>query len=363
MKRCWIHIGMHKTGTTSVQRGLAKIKKPGNWKLLKVGGSPNMGKALHAMFATDAHKFHWFVKEGKGPKKVAKLGAKLRERLRNVIMKSEVENIIISAEALTLLDYADVAAMQKFLAPYFDEIRVIGYIRPPIAYKMSMFQQQVKHGKSNFALSKVKLSYRKRFEKYDEIFGRKNVILKKFDPKSFPKSCIVADICQEIGITLPDDFSLRNANTSLSREACGILYAYRKFGAGYGVGKTVINENKQIILPLMAMEGGKFKVSEAIATESIAAEQEEILWAEKRLGQPLADKAEDVGTEVQGEEDLLTIKRSTCEAYAAKFEEIHSIPVPLEKLAPGDPVDPVKVAEFVEYCRGLCREKIQSAKP
>lgn len=363
MKRCWIHIGMHKTGTTSVQKGLAKIKKSKNWKILKVGGSPNMGPSLHAMFATDAHKFHWFVKEGKGPKKIAKMGARLRERMRDVIIKSEVENIIISAEALTLLDYADVVSMQKFLAPYFDEIRIIGYIRPPIAYKMSMFQQQVKHGKSNFLISGTKLNYRKRFEKYDEIFGKENVILKKFDPSSFPNSCIIADFSKEIGITLPEKHSFKKANTSLSREACGMLYAYRKFGPGYGVGKEVVLENKYMILPLMAMEGKKFKVSKAVAIDSIAQEHEDILWAEGRLGQSLAENVEDEGTEVQDEKDLLTISRSSCEAYAAKFEEIHKIPVSLNNLPAGDPVDPAKVASFMEYCRGLCRQKIQAMKP
>ena len=78
MKRCWIHIGMHKTGTTSVQVNLAKVKKPKGWRFLTVGGSANMGQALYAMFSPEPHKFHWFVKRGKTPEEVAEEGASSR---------------------------------------------------------------------------------------------------------------------------------------------------------------------------------------------------------------------------------------------------------------------------------------------
>lgn len=362
MKRCWIHIGMHKTGTTSVQVNLAKVKNPKGWRFLTVGGSPNMGQALYAMFSPEPHKFHWFVKRGKTAEEVAEEGARLRRRLRKAIRRCDRENIIISGEALSLVEDEGIVALREFLKPLCDEVRIIGYVRSPMAFRMSIFQQQMKHGKDTFNVADIKLRYRKKFGKFDEAFGRENVILRKFDPASFTHQCIVADFCEQIGIEpLPRD-EISRANESLSREACGILYAYRKFGPGYGVGESVIRENIRVIAPLLAMRGAKFKVSEAIVKVGLDLEKKDIRWMEKRLGASLREDLKDDGTEVASEEDLLTVSRASCEQFAARFLEIHGIAIPAEKIPAGDPVDPRRVAEFVDYCRTLCREKIETER-
>lgn len=362
MKRVWLHIGMHKTGTTSVQVNLANVRKPANWRYLSIGGSPNMGQALYAMFSPEPHKFHWFVKRGNSPEQVAAEGARLRRRLARVVSKCRKENIIISGEALTLIEREGIFALRDFLKPLCDEIRVIGYVRPPAAFKISVFQQRVKHGNDRFNIADIKLHYRWKFEKFDEAFGRENVLLRKFDPKNFPQGCIVADICEQIGIEGPECSAIRRANESLSREACGILYAYRKYGPGYGVGNSVVRENIRVIAALLAMRGNKFKVSRALVTAGLAGEAKDIRWMEKRLGVPLDEEIRDDGTEVTGEQDLLTIGRAACEDFAARFSEIHQLKFPKSKLPVGDPVDPRQVASFVEYCRGLCREQIQEER-
>ena len=97
MKRCWIHIGMHKTGTTSVQSNLADTPDPDGWTILKTGGRPNMGMALYAMFATEPHKFHLFAKKGLSEQQVAEKGERLRRQLRKSIKRTTAETVVISA--------------------------------------------------------------------------------------------------------------------------------------------------------------------------------------------------------------------------------------------------------------------------
>ena len=82
-------------------------------------------------------------------------------------------------------------------------MRVIGYVRPPVAFKTSLFQQRVKHGLGAFNIDGIRPKYRKRFRKFDTVFGTGNVTLRKFDPATFPDRCVVRDFCQQLGIPAP----------------------------------------------------------------------------------------------------------------------------------------------------------------
>ena len=362
MKRCWLHIGMHKTGTTSLQASLASVDDPVGWNYIRIDGRRNLGSALYAMFSSKPHRYHWFQKRGDTPEQVAKAGAKLRKKFIEAIEACTEENFIISGESLSLIDPRGIAALHKFLKPLCDEIRVIGYVRPPIGFKISFFQQRVKHSNCTFDFSDFRLNYYRRFKKFDNVFGVENVILRKFEPALFKNQCVVEDLCEQIGIPAPESVSVIRVNESLCREACGILYAYRKFGPDYGVGLDVIKESKHILAPLFAMKGTKFKVSRAVVNSSLELEDKDVRWMEQRLGASLREDLPDDGTEVADEADLLRIEHSSCVEFAARFREIHGIELPDELIPVGSSVDPRRVAEFVEYGQALCRTRIQERR-
>lgn len=363
-KRCWLHVGMHKTGTTSVQASLGAIRNHPQWRMLKVGGRSNMGKALCAMFAKKPSKHSAFRKLGKSDEEIAEDGKVLREKLRETVQACPAPNIIISAEVLTsVIDQAGLAALRDLLAPFCKEIRVIGYVRPPVAFKASIFQEAVKHGKGKFNATEIKVGYRRRFRKFDEVFGRENVLLRKFAPASFPGGCIVADFCQRIGIEAPPPESIQRTNESLCREACGMLYAYRKFGPGYGVGEGVIRENNELISPFFGISGEKLQFSTKLMLRSLVAETKDIRWTERRIGESLHEKLSETSTGISTEEELLTVSRAFCLSYIEAFEKLHGMPVSKERIPEGDPVDPVEIAEFMEFCRSLIRVKLSAVPP
>lgn len=348
---CWLHIGMHKTGSTSIQESLAKAGRGEGWSYVKLDSLPNLNRALFAMFDSNPSRHPVFVKQGLPPEVIAERRERLRGKLRRVIQKFKGGNLILSTEMASLMDQAGVQEMRDFLAPWFDEIRIVGYVRAPQAFKNSLFQEQVKHGKgtlNNMTLPR----YRMRFEKYDKVFGRGNVLLREFKPSSFSNKCIVSDFCEVVGITPPAE--IVRVNESLSREACGLLYAYRKFGPGYGKGEEVVKENNQLIAPLLRMEGTKFRFSNHIIGKSTA-ELEDQAWIEERLGVSLDERDVEDGAEVGGEEDLLRIRRECCLEYVEKFQQMYGLKVPAAFIPSGDVVDPQKAAELLEHCRGLIR--------
>ena len=360
MKRCWIHIGMHKTSSTSVQQNLKKMKKSTGAQVMTAGGRPNMGPALHAMFLQDPGKCFWYTNKGQSLEEITACGAQWRKDLEETVRSYKGEVCIFSGEALTeaLFTPQSIAALREFLLPLFDEIRVIGYVRPPMQYKISRYQESIKASMSHFNPGKVGLNYRKRFEKWDEVFGIENVRLVKFNPATFPNRCAVADFCVQIGIGLPESLKIRRFNESLSRSACGILYAYRRFGPGYGSGNIARLENASLIRVLRMMGGKKFEVSRSLL-EPAPEEREDIDWMERRLGVSLEETKQDDGSEIACEEDLLKVSQASCEEFVRCFEKTYRIRLQPPFVAKSDPVDPVEVAALVESCRVICRDLVR----
>lgn len=360
MKRCWLHIGMPKTGSTSIQVYLDNQTKGKGWKYISLGGAASTNREMHAMFGTRPEQWYWFAKRGESREKIAARGQKMRQRLAKAIEGTRKENIILSSESLSMIEKRGIEALHEFLKPMFDEIRVVGYVRPPMGFMTSFFQQRVKAGHGEFSFKSTLPCYKKRFKKFDMVFGKENVILRRFDPASFPGGCIVADFCGLIGIDPPAEGEVKRVNESLSREACGILYAYHKFGPGYGVGKDVIKENNRIIAPLLAMGGKKFKLAKSAIHQHV--DEADLRWMERRLGGKLREgKAED-GTEVTGEEDLLNVSRASCVEFARKFEEAYGVAVPEQKIPKSDPADPREVVALVDHCRLVGRKLLKAER-
>lgn len=361
MKRCWIHIGMHKTSSTSVQQNLKKMKKSTGARVLTVGGRPNMGPALHAMFLDETERCFWYTNKGQTPEEIARSGEQWRKELQKAILSFKGEVCILSGESLSesMFGEKSIAALRDLLLPLCDEVRVIGYVRPPFQYKNSRYQESIKANLSQFNLGKVGLNYRARFEKWDKVFGAENVHLVKFNPATFPNRCAVADFCQQIGIELPQSLTIRRLNESLSQSACGILFAYRKFGPGYGSGNIARLENAYLIRALRLMGGKKFELSRSILEPVVNSEREDIEWMERRLGVSLDEPHTDSGLEISCEEDLLRVSQASCEEFVKCFEKVYSVRLEPAFVATSDPVDPRQVAELVESCRDICRELVR----
>lgn len=357
MKRCWLHIGMHKTSSTSVQHNLRRIDAGLKWRILRVGGRANMGPALHAMFLADSGKCKSMMKRGFTPEQIEAQGKIWRKKLRRTIRNYKGEVCIISGESLTDAAFCEesVNSLRDFLKPLFDEVTVIGYVRPPCQYKNSRFQERIKHGQQN-QFYPERVSYRTKFEKFDRAFGQSNVKLRKFDPTTFPNKCAVADFCQQIGIQLPQGSDIQRLNESLSRSACGILYAYRIFGPGFGKGKGAITENACLVRVLQMMGGEKLAFSASILHASLDNEKADVAWMEERLGHSLDEEYSDKGGELKSREELLTISQSSCLDFIRCFEKMHELCLMPNLYPQGDPVNPVDIASLLENCRAIIRQ-------
>jgi hypothetical protein len=216
--------------------------------------------------------------------------------------------LIISGEGITFLDEAELHDLASFIRPWIDQTEIVAYVRSPAAFMTSMVLQRMalqrKSGKRD--LFDIQLDYpyyRRRFEKFDKVLGRDNVRLWKFDPGSFPSSCVVQDFWAKLGVNFPASRVVR-VNESVSRETVALLYTFRKL-----VGGTRTPSRARVRRQISALKdvgATKFRFSPELLRPVLEQHRADIEWMEARLGASLDEKlGEHEPGDVHDEGDLL----------------------------------------------------------
>ncbi len=294
-KKCIIHIGMHKTGSSSIQHSLYSNLKDDVFTYLDVG------KANHSILLS------MFFRD------LSPQSEKYAEIKNRLIKKIEESNpvMIISAEAVSMFSKEKLVNLRDFLLHYFQEIRIVGYIRSPKSYMESFFQQRVKGGLASFDLDNaIYPHYRERFEKFDEVFGKNNVEFGKFDPKHLYKGNVVMDFCKRIGIDMTEDRTIR-INESLSKEEVSVLYTFGKLGTDQNEAPGLMQKNMKLIRRIREIKKHKFKFSPVLIKPVLEKNRDDIAWMEERLGQRLEEIMVEGEEDIKCEADLLNIDRET----------------------------------------------------
>lgn len=298
-----MHFGMPKTGTTSIQFSLARHLSDERFRYLTLG-SPNGSPAVAGAFKARPGRFHRHRKEGTPPAQLLQLRQEALESLGGHLAASAGRTAILSAEVVFTFDEAELAGLCRVLGQH-GTVTAVGYIRRPKEFMESSFQQLVKGGRGRFDVANLFPRYRERLQKFDAVLGRGNTRFWMFDPRSFPGGCVVQDFCTRIGADFRPEDVIR-ANESLSLPALALLYAYRKYGPGYGVGQGVVRENRLLAKRVGALPGPRARLHSSLVAPVLAAKRREIEWIEERVGASVAEElaAHDDGA-IRGEEDLL----------------------------------------------------------
>ena len=148
MRRCVLHIGWHKTGTTALQDFLYAHHED----LAKLGvvyptPHPNHSTFLPAACRGDSPPSY---SEVFVPPLPGWADTPRREAARAVaeywLADVEQPTLVLSAEDLCLLDRTSIERCRDLLAPFFDEITVVAYLRDHDSYARSAVQQLLRMG-------------------------------------------------------------------------------------------------------------------------------------------------------------------------------------------------------------------------
>jgi len=302
-----IHAGMHKTGSTSIQQTFAR-RDLGHVRYFRWRAANHL--ALFALLFFEPVEEYWYFKRnGDSREELLQQREKWLESFKQDLTRPGASTCLLSNEAITRpQSLPALAPLKAFLEKYSDDIQVIAYIRSPVGFMQSLFQERVKNGNTVFNPRRLWPRYRQRFEPLDRVFGRENVTLRKFDPKTLKNGNVVDDLAEFAGIALPPG-SAGNENESLSLEALALLFVQRKFGRGIATGfPGASGKNAAFMKRLAAIGKEKIRFAPELLLPIVEANKADLEWMERRLSEPLLDIPKNSnGPLLRSEQDLLSV--------------------------------------------------------
>lgn len=307
-----IHAGMPKTGSSSIQAHFFKSTYPG-FRYVRWKGSNHCG--LFVLLFQDSEllaSYRGF--RLRGPEFCARLPqmredwlASLTEDLTQA--KANGETLIFSAEDISDPRFnGAVGRMAEFFGQWSDDITVMAYVRRPLSYAASAFQQRFK-GPDRRTLNTQSLwpFYKARFARLDEVFGRDRVILKPYDRDALSGGDVVRDFASILGVEMIEVPEVE-ANITLSAEATALLYTQRRRGAGFVAGfDRAYAANTAFIKALRGIGKSKLTFADSLWNPVLEKNRADLDWIEDRLGVPLRDTPTPDAIAISGEEDLFRI--------------------------------------------------------
>lgn len=248
MAECLIHIGWHKTGSTSLQKFL-KINAPA---LEKAGWFSPVDEPFRYMYpaiSSQTNEKYYYGDYFSPPHSKFTTESRQKDSLlkfKNAIKQSNGKNLIISAEDLCLLNIDEIKNLKELLLPHFNKISIFCNLRSHTSYFKSAIQQLIKMGFPYSSIQNIILgksssysvfetvnpvpNYGRKIAIWTEHFGRNNIFIKNFD--NYKKDPL--EIYRSLLSQMTTEISLKsleipsNLNESLSLQALYILNRLNK---------------------------------------------------------------------------------------------------------------------------------------
>lgn len=233
MKTLYLHIGTPKTATSSIQEFLHT-----NRKTLEKHGYCFPKLPHKYPYVCSNRNAHFMVENlyyEDGTRDFPLEMEFLREGLDHMAeCMKEFDNVILSEENLWRVS----GYSHKDLFPYLEQesrqqgyqIKIIVYLRRQDQFLVSNWNQCVKQGKTSCTQPlesyiktiqknyKLVLDYASKLDRMAELFGKENLIVRRFEPGSWVHHSIIHDFMDCIGLELTEEFTLpsRMVNPGLS---------------------------------------------------------------------------------------------------------------------------------------------------
>lgn len=309
-KEVLIHIGTHKTGTSSIQRSLAKAFRLGH-----LGGICYpllMGKYNHRQIATLYYKDYkdlprWFKSQYSSDcfndiKQTCRY--ELFDKLENS------NKIILSSEYLEDFSPNQIQEFHADLSRLGEvKFKILIYIREPASYYLSYIQQELKASSRFLVPQKFHYNFLRTIQLWSDVFLQENLEIRLFQPQKFPDKSVILDFQNCASDFFRVKIELENTiylNKSLSAEGIIILQNYRKLF--HPNADQVFQEDSNTLISLLQssaleVEQTKAKLSPEVAHFVTMLHQEDIRKLKEVYGVDISDfgRVQDDG--VNGDKD------------------------------------------------------------
>lgn len=220
------HIGSGKTGTSSIQETMKRNKDI----LLEQGilypllGHFRCHNVLSLSFQTSTIPREFKSRHNVSRENVDEFAKRFYDEFTQSLQSFDGHTVILSGEYF--FRQMEPELQEKFtalLTPYFSEIQVLAYIRPPGDLFLSKLQQRLK---GSWKIGSITpFQYCEILDFYRALYPVKVV---KFDRSSLKGGNVIVDFLSHVGNINVNDLTLHETNTSVSAEGMQFLKEYRE---------------------------------------------------------------------------------------------------------------------------------------
>jgi len=224
-RRMYLHVGLHKTGTTAIQDFLFLNRD----KLLSQGYLYPITEFHPLGQQRVAYAFNGEVNPHLDQSKVSQ-NEELFEKLTQVISQDNYQVLIVSSENFTPSGNKSVLKKIKHFFCEFD-IKIVFYLRRQDSYKESLYREHIKLPNSETVSFKrfnvpYVLDYEKRLKPWVDVFGEQNIIVRSYDQLISEKADVINDFCEIIGLDISQyEKPKKNSNSTISNIAMELIRA------------------------------------------------------------------------------------------------------------------------------------------
>ncbi len=350
---CILHIGMPKTGSSTIQRNFFHNSKNTETAYPNIGIANN-GTPFYAIFKKDIENYYFIKNKLFNADQLKDYRAELIEKFNDSFLDKNTKNALISGEAMFHASVEEIQEMKNYLDSFFEKTLVLVYVRPVQSFCNSAFQQLLKyHDLCSFDDTQIVPKY-KNIQRYDDIYGLDNVKVIPFLPKHFPDGDIMKDFCKHAKLQ-EQASSIEAVNESLSKEAISILFTYNYH---HNVKTDFGDKNVQIqnilVEKLRKIGNKKFQFSGKLIQRWIEEYfKEDYVWLLDRIGSEYSENFA-INTTIEGTETEMELMEYSTEYIDELIAMIthKSIAITIKK-------NPQTVAKLVNMIRMEIAEEIK----
>lgn len=283
-----LHVGLHKTGTSSIQHTLYKNRK----FLIKQGflypscWGANHSIPVYSIFCDNPVKYPMNIKDGLSHDEIKEKNNMYLDEFKKEVIKSTCKKIIISGEDISMLTIDNLNKLRLFLLPITENIKVILYVRHPVNWAVSAIQQKLKGGftytQSFSQVSRNVGKMKDNINKFINVFSEKQLEVYEFEDAA--KQGLIKHFLNSIGCTHIDEINTFTQNVSMSLIGADILnYINEKAPM---IINGVLNKKrlKQDFKSILNIRGPKFDIPLNDKNEIVQKSLDNIKWFKEKWG-------------------------------------------------------------------------------
>jgi hypothetical protein len=286
MSTIFLHVGMHKTGSTAIQSAFSGYDD-GQTKYANLGYE-NHSIPFYTVYSGNHQNYHIWKTARFSPDLIEQKKQACFEVIKDSVLSAGEKQLIFSGEDISMLPQLALLEILDLFGSHGRVVKIVFYVREPISFIQSNYQEDIKSGRNG--TSPLTPTYRFRLEKFIQVFGAENVVIRIFDRSLLYRNDIIEDFAQVVGVVPPPKG--RSDNISLSTEAVKIVYLMNQMVSAFEEEKEVLQARQRMLEHVRVLLPGRFHIPGSLLSGLV--EQDDVNWLFTETGVDFRLKADKV---------------------------------------------------------------------